>query len=71
MDREKWARIESILDSKNIKPIVAVIPNNQDENLKIDREDKYFWKSVRKWQKKDWEIALHGYRHEYPQNHKK
>ena len=52
MDREKWARLESILDSKNIKPIVAVIPNNQDENLKIDKEDKYFWNSVRNWQKK-------------------
>lgn len=65
MDREKWARLESILDSKNIKPIVAVIPNNQDDNLKIERKDRYFWKSVRKWQKKGWEIALHGYRHEY------
>ena len=44
MDREKWARLESILDSKNIKPIVAVIPNNQDDNLKIERKDRYFWK---------------------------
>ena len=53
------------IDSKNIKPIVAVIPNNQDENLKIDKEDKYFWNSVRNWQKKGWGIALHGFRHEY------
>ena len=65
MDRDKWARIESILDRKNIKPIVAVIPNNQDDNLKINKEDKYFWNSVRNWQQKGWEIALHGYSHEY------
>ena len=65
MAREKWARLESILDSKNIKPIVAVIPNNQDENLKVDKEDAYFWNCVRNWEKKGWEIALHGYRHEY------
>ena len=65
MNRNKWIKIESILDSLDIKPIVAVIPNNQDKQLKIDRADKDFWNIVHLWQKKGWHIALHGYQHKY------
>jgi len=52
------------LDLHHIKPIVGVIPNNQDKNLvdkyKLDLE---FWKRVKQWQDKGWTIALHGYEH--------
>ena len=30
---EKWDRIEYILNRYNVKPVVAVIPNNMDNNL--------------------------------------
>jgi len=65
MNRTNWNRIEVLLDSYKIKPIVAVIPNNQDEKLMTDDEDDTFWDKVNMWQKKKWEIALHGYEHKY------
>jgi predicted deacetylase len=65
MNGEKWDRIEQILDRYNIKPIVAVIPNNEDEKQRIDEYDLLFWDKVKKWQQKGWDIALHGYSHVY------
>jgi predicted deacetylase len=65
MSREKWERMEKLLDDYGIKPIVAVVPNNKDENLMVDRVDDDFWNRVKMWQKRGWEIALHGYEHKY------
>lgn len=64
-DSEKWNRIEQVLDRHNIKPIVAVIPNNQDLSLNYSVKDANFWNRVALWQAKGWTIALHGYRHLY------
>ena len=33
MDVEKWQRMEDLLDKYHIKPIVGVIPNNQDPDM--------------------------------------
>ena len=68
MDRKKWNRFFDILDKYNIKPIIAVIPNNDDKNMLIDEYDKEFWGSVREWQNKKYNIALHGYNHCYISN---
>lgn len=65
MDHAKWGRIEMILDRHDIKPIVAVIPANNDPKMKIGEVDAYFWTRVRGWADKGWEIALHGYDHVY------
>lgn len=65
MDRKKWDRIEKICDKYNIKPIVAIVPHNEDNYLQKESEDPLFWEKVRKWQKKGWHIALHGYNHVY------
>jgi len=65
MNRENWERMEKLLDNYKIKPIVAVVPNNQDKKLMIDEVDENFWQKVRNWQSKGWEIALHGYEHKY------
>jgi len=65
MDKNKWNRIEDLLNKYDIKPIVAVIPNNNDPQLIIDNSDNSFWNKVRLWQMKGWEIALHGYDHLY------
>jgi len=63
MDKIKWKRVEYILNKYNIKPIVGVIPNNEDKALFIDKADELFWDKIRKWQTKGWYIALHGYNH--------
>jgi len=65
MDRKKWQQIEDLCDKYGIKPIVAVIPYNNDPKQKKDEFDANFWNKVRDWQKKGWNIALHGYNHVY------
>jgi predicted deacetylase len=58
-----WTRLEALFDSLGIKPLVAVVPDNQDPVLQIDAPDPGFWERVRVWQAKGWTIALHGYQH--------
>jgi len=65
MDSKKWNLFEIFLDKYNIKPIVAVIPNNKDNSMLYDSVDKDFWLKVKRWQDKGWHIALHGYDHKY------
>ena len=65
MDRAKWGRIEEILDHHGIKPMVGVIPHNEDPKQEINPVDVNFWKKVHQWDEKGWTIALHGYNHCY------
>ena len=64
-NRDKWSLIENLFDKYNIKPIVAVTPDNQDPDIKYDDEDIDFWNKVNAWSKKGWSIAMHGYQHLY------
>lgn len=69
LDIEKWNKIEEILDVYEIKPIVGIIPNNEDKELiNKNKKDSFFWEKTRKWQSKGWTIALHGYNHVYITN---
>lgn len=65
-DQKKWSKIENLLDKYEIKPIIGIIPNNEDESMinKYDK-DESFWKKAQEWQKKNWVIAMHGYNHKY------
>ena len=63
MNKEKWDRVEKILDKHNIKPIVGIIPDNKDKEFK-NPYIKNFWKDYAKsWQEKKWIIAQHGLNH--------
>jgi len=68
MDWEKWVRMEKIFDKYNVKPLIAIIPNNKDTSLKIDRKNEGFWNWVQSLVCKGWEIGLHGYDHVYITN---
>lgn len=65
MNTKLWNKMEKLLDKYNLCPIVGVIPDNKDDNLKINVQDNSFWEKVKKWQNKGWEIAMHGYDHVY------
>jgi peptidoglycan/xylan/chitin deacetylase (PgdA/CDA1 family) len=65
MDWSIWERIEPILIRHDIKPILAVIPDNLDPKLVVDTVRDDFWQRVRDWQAAGWFIALHGYQHTY------
>lgn len=63
MDVKKWLRIENILRTYSVRPMVGVIPANNDPKQKIDDTDDKFWTKVYSWEKKGWTIAMHGYDH--------
>lgn len=65
MDWAIWNEVESILVELEVKPILAVIPDNRDPNLQVNPPAKDFWARVRGWQSKGWAIGLHGYQHTY------
>ena len=64
-DIEKWDRIEVLLDKYAIKPLVGVIPHNEDESMQDYSIDECFWKRIEAWSKKGWTIAIHGYNHKF------
>jgi predicted deacetylase len=65
MDWKLWQEVEKILVEEDIKPLLAVIPDNQDESLHDGEPDQHFWDRVRAWQTRGWTIGLHGYQHRY------
>ena len=65
MSRARWSSVEKVLDRHGIRPIVAVIPENRDPKLLVDSPDDVFWDKMRMWRDKQWQIALHGFTHEY------
>lgn len=58
-------KFENLLDKYDIKPVMGVIPYNQDKDLKAFPRRENFWKIVKRWQSKGWEISMHGFNHLY------
>jgi predicted deacetylase len=65
MNWSVWKQVEEILIQSNVKPMLAVVPDNQDENLMVGGPNRAFWEEVRGWQARGWTIGLHGYQHLY------
>jgi len=65
MNWEAWDRVESILTSRGMRPLLAVVPDNRDPKLQVAPAREDFWERVRQWQERQWTIALHGYQHVY------
>jgi predicted deacetylase len=65
MNWDIWDQIEKILLENDITPILAVVPDNQDEVLNHSQPIDHFWDHVRRWQKLGWTIGMHGYQHIY------
>lgn len=65
MNWNVWREIESILLVAGIAPMIAVVPDNQDPELRVASPAQDFWDRVRTWQARGWSVALHGYQHRY------
>jgi predicted deacetylase len=63
-----WAKIERILHAERVRPILGVVPDNQDDVLRISAPDERFWDRVRNWQASGWTIGMHGYQHRFVTN---
>jgi|TARA_B100000780_G_C21122273_1_gene454706 predicted deacetylase len=60
-------KCELLFDDLEIKPLLGVIPFNKDPELLKYPKNSNFWNRVRSWQKKGWEISMHGFSHLYNQ----
>ena len=60
-----WEAIERHLVLHDVRPILAVVPDNRDSKLMCDPPLPEFWDRVRRWQEMGYTIALHGYQHVY------
>ncbi len=60
-----WEPIEEILREHDIRPIMAVVPDNRDPELCLEPANPKFWNRVRSWQAAGWTIGLHGFQHTY------
>lgn len=65
MDWEKFLAFKEILDTYGIKPLIGVVPDNQDENLHKAKAAGDFWEYIKDLQENGWSIALHGWQHIY------
>ena len=65
MNWDLMNKCEALFDKNNIKPLLGIIPNNKDNELLSFGKNENFWNKVREWEKKGWEIAMHGYAHTY------
>ncbi|MCX7419812.1 MAG: DUF2334 domain-containing protein [Planctomycetia bacterium] len=63
---ETFRRLEQAFDKFGIKPLLGVIPDNHDVDLKKFPEcTGDFWAEMRSLQERGWEMAQHGFRHVY------
>ena len=71
MNWDLMERSELLFDKYKIKPVLGVIPNNQDKELLAYPKKNNFWDLVRNWKNKGWKIAMHGLTHVYDKDTKK
>jgi predicted deacetylase len=60
-----WRDVEQVLDAADIKPMLAVVPSNEDAKLNVCEPEPRFWDIVRDWQARGYAIGMHGYQHRY------
>ncbi len=65
LKRDNLNRFEEIFDLYGIKPLLGIVPSNEDPNLVVDEMSDDFWDEMIRLYDKGWKIALHGYRHIY------
>ena len=65
MDWEKFWRFKGILDKAGIKPLIGVVPCNQDKKLMIMPKKEEFWEIIRELAAEGWTVAQHGHCHVY------
>lgn len=60
---QRWQRCRELVEEFGIRPILAVVPDNQDSNLSHAPSDPSFWAGLREMEAAGATLAVHGYRH--------
>jgi predicted deacetylase len=63
MRQSQWARVLPVIEELGIRPILAVVPDNQDRDLQHEAADPEFWASMRRLETAGATTALHGFQH--------
>jgi len=61
---ERWSSVRELIREFRIRPILAVIPDNEDAALEKWTANPGFWEEMRALEREGAAIAMHGYRHE-------
>lgn len=64
MNHIVWAELSEFMIAQGVQPILAVVPDNKDPKLMVDKVDRRFWEKISYYQSINWTIALHGNTHE-------
>ena len=65
MSWEMMDKCQELLNYYDLKPVMGVIPDNQDNEILKYPKRENFWETVKKWELNNWSIAMHGYNHLY------
>lgn len=63
ISRDRWSRVRELIAEFRLQPILAVVPDNQDPDLRVSPPDSSFWSQLRLLESAGATIGLHGYRH--------
>jgi predicted deacetylase len=63
MAHGRWQRFLPLIEEFHLRPILAVIPDNQDAELDLSPPDPEFWARMRAMEAVGATIALHGLHH--------
>jgi len=61
--RDRWRELAGVIYKSRLRPILAVVPDNLDPALCIDKPDGSFWQQMLAMEQEGAAIALHGYQH--------
>ncbi len=65
MDDKKFLICKDLFQKYGIKPLVGVVPDNNDKNLNIGSEITDFWEMILALKQEGWSVAQHGHNHIY------
>ena len=59
----RWELFRKVIEEFNVRPILAVIPDNRDPQLNGSPYDPGFWDQMRAMESAGAAMAVHGYQH--------
>lgn len=62
-NKNNWLRMHELLSEYGVKPLVALIPRNEDQKLLQYPIDESYWDTIHAWINEGWTPALHGCNH--------
>lgn len=67
MDWQRFLQFKALLDKYQVKPLIGVVPDNRDENLKGTKQGapEDFYAYIKELKEQGWCVAMHGFQHIY------